>query len=188
MRGALQDAVRDGLIARNPADLATPPRRSAGQRRVTRQHVWSPDQARRFLDHVTHDPLEPLWTLALATGLRRAELVGLRWSALDLETGSLEVRTTTTTVRGKDVTTTGKTDAARRRISLDEHVVARLDAHRTRSRVVHRNADGPGFTDADGAPIRPQRLTTTLRRLASDAGLPSIGVHGLRHTAATLIQ
>lgn len=188
LRTALQDAVRDGLLARNPADLASPPRRTSRQRRVTTQQVWSSEQARTFLDHIKGDPLEVLWTVALATGLRRAELVGLTWRDIDLAKATLEVRTTTTVVRGKPVTTDGKTDAARRRLTLDPHLVQVLTRHRDRqARAGIVVTDGPVFTDDAGAALDPQRLSRTLQRTAAEAGVPPIGVHGLRHTAATLM-
>ena len=188
LRSALHDAVRDNLIARNPADLASPPRRSAGQRRVTPQQVWTPDQARRFLTHVRADLLGPLWALGLATGMRRGELAALTWPAVDLTTGILEVRASTTTVRGTDVHTTGKTDAARRRLHLDRTLTHILQRQRARQHELGTlDADQHVFTDEHGQRIRPQRLTTTFRRIALAAGVPNIGVHGLRHTAATLM-
>ncbi len=129
-----------------------------------------------------------MWTVALTTGLRRGELVGLAWHDVDLTAATLEVRTMTTVVRGQRVTTDGKTDAARRRLTLDGHLVQVLARHRTRQAQLGMDVtDGPVFTDPTGASLDPQRLTNTLRRTAARAGLPPIGVHGLRHTAATLM-
>lgn len=174
LRAALQDAVRDGLLIRNPADLATPPRRTATQRRVTTGQVWTADQARTFLHQVSDDPLEALWTVALATGLRRAELVGLTWNDINLKNGTLEVTTTTTVVRGREVTSDGKTDAAHRRLSLDDRLVEVLTKHQE-SRVSKPTSAGHVFTDVDGNPLNPQRLTKHFARLADRLALPKIG-------------
>src|SRR5439155_16658647 len=76
--GALRQAVRWELIARNPADAVDLPRRAA-----TSMRALSPDEARRFLVAAAADPLEPLWVLAIATGMRQGELLGLRWRDVD---------------------------------------------------------------------------------------------------------
>src|SRR5205814_7204003 len=77
---ALRDAMRWGKLARNPADFADPPRE-----RRPEMHVWSAEQARAFLAHVKGDRLSALYLLALTTGMRRGELLGLRWEDVDLE-------------------------------------------------------------------------------------------------------
>jgi len=86
---ALRDAVRWGKLARNPADLADPP-----QERRPEMHVWSAEQARAFLAHVKGDRLSALYLLALTTGMRRGELVGLRWEDVDLDAPRLAIRQT----------------------------------------------------------------------------------------------
>ncbi|MGI9018663.1 MAG: tyrosine-type recombinase/integrase [Euzebya sp.] len=189
VRAALQDAVRDGRLGRNPADLAQAPKRTAAQRRVTSEQVWTLAQAHDFLTRTEDDELAALWVLALATGLRRAELVGLTWAHLDLVHATLEVKRTTTTVRGRAIPSLGKTSAAHRRIHLDEPVPERLRHHRTREhdRRGTISPNEPVFTDRHGRPLHPGRLTKRFQALVRDLGLPPIGLHGLRHTAATLM-
>ncbi len=189
MRVALQDAVRDGLLPRNPADLAQAPRRTSAQRRVTSEQIWTEAQAHHFLTATAGDDLNPLWVLALSTGLRRAELVGLRWRHLAADVTTLEIHETTTVVRGQTVPSQGKTSAAHRRIHLDHPVPEVLRAHRAAQERRHGppTPDSPVFTDRHGRPLHPGRLTKAFQRLAEGHGLPTIGLHGLRHTAATVM-
>jgi integrase len=79
---ALKDAERWGRVPRNVARLADPPK--PGSARAT---AWTATELRRFLDHLADDRLFPLWRLAGTTGMRRGELAGLTWQALDLEAG-----------------------------------------------------------------------------------------------------
>jgi integrase len=86
---ALRDAVRWGRLVRNVADLADAPRS-----RATEMQTWQPQDLRRFLDHVRGDRLFAAWLLVATTGLRRGELLGLRWEDVDLEAGRILVRQT----------------------------------------------------------------------------------------------
>lgn len=189
IRAALQDAVRTGRLMRNAADLAQPPKRTAAQRRVMRTQIWNEEEARTFLSATGNDDLAALWALALATGMRRAELVGLSWKAVDLAAGALEVHQTVTEVRGHAVPSLGKTSAAHRRIVLDEPLPYLLRTHQARQTIRNGTAgpDEPVFTDTRGRPLHPGRLTRRFQALAREHGLPPIGMHGLRHTAATLM-
>jgi len=81
---ALKDAVRLGYLVRNVADAVTPPRGASPE-----MQVWTPDQLRAFLAHVRHDRLYALWLLVVTTGMRRAELAGLRWIDTDLDAARL---------------------------------------------------------------------------------------------------
>jgi integrase len=185
---ALRDAVRWGRLPRNVADLADPPRWERPEMRV-----WSPGQLRTFLSSVENDRLYAAWRLVASTGLRRGELVGLRWSNVDLERASIAVVQARAVVRYDDVRVSEpKTARGRRAVALDAGTVAALRAHRARQ-AADRLAIGPGwresdlvFTQADGSPIHPQRLTAWFEQAARRAGLPPIRLHDVRHSYATL--
>jgi len=84
---ALKDAVRWGYVARNVADAVDAPKGLPAERQV-----WTPEQLRAFLDHVREDRLYAAWLVVATTGLRRAELAGLRWVDVDLEAGRVSPR------------------------------------------------------------------------------------------------
>jgi integrase len=98
---ALADAVRWGRIARNPADDADPPRPAAVE-----MSVWSPEQLRAFIGSVRSDRLFAAWLLAATTGMRRGELLGLRWTDLDLDAGVVNFRQIRTVARYEVLTLT----------------------------------------------------------------------------------
>lgn len=184
---ALRDAVRWHLIVRSPLDGVTPP--APGQREMA---VWTRDDAARFLAFVASDRLAALYRLALATGLRRGELLGLRWSDVDLEAGQLAVRQSLVSVQYKLVMSEPKTPRSRRVIALDGATVATLRPWRARQ-ATERLACGAVwrdtgliFTREDGGPIHPQALSGLFDRRVKAAGVPRITLHGLRHTSATL--
>src|SRR6266571_1407258 len=186
---ALEDAVDQGLMTRNVAALrsARPPKLEK-----TERGVWTPENLRVFLTAMAADRLAALWLLLATTGLRRSEALGLPWRAIDLESGQLTVMQRLVTVAGKPTIRLGtKSPAGRRSIALDPATVAALKAHRPRQ-LEERLACGEGwqdhglvFTREDGTPLRPTQLTRMFARLAREAGLPDLTLHGLRHTYAT---
>jgi integrase len=89
VRKALGDAARWGLVVRNVAELASPPR----PRRAEMQ-IWTAEELRRFLEHVQAERLHALWMLAASSGMRRGELLGLRWVDVDLDRSRVAVRQT----------------------------------------------------------------------------------------------
>jgi integrase len=183
---ALADAERWGLVGRNSARLADVPP-------VTRPklQVWAPEQTRAFLTAVSSDRLFAAWLLAATTGMRRGELLGLRWADVDLDAGV--VRVTQARVRAGNQVVAGepKTARGRRTIALDPATVAALRQHRTRQTQARLLA-GPHdldsdlvFTMPDGAPIHPNRFSLWFRTRARAANLPAIRLHDLRHSYAT---
>lgn len=185
---ALADAVRWGLIARNPAHGLARPKVAKPD-----MSVWTAEQARTFLAYAAEDRWYALWLLLITTGLRRGEASGLRWSDLDLDAKVLSVRRTRTTVDYAIVENEPKTARSRRMVSLDAATVAALLAHRVRQREELVAFDGEDaapavyvFTDELGEPSHPQAITDRFQRLTKDAGLPVIRLHDLRHTSATL--
>jgi integrase len=187
LRTALRDAVQRGHLTRNVAEHARLPR-------VQRQELttWTAEQLRAFLEHVADDRLAAMWTLFATTGLRRGEVLGLRWQDVDLDRWQLTVRHVRTVVEGRPVVTEPKTAKGRRTIALDASTVTALRRHRVRQleeRVAADVAWHDGdyvFTWHDGRPIHPQMPTKWIREHATAAGLPPIRLHDLRHTWATL--
>jgi integrase len=182
---SLRDAHRWGLVPRNVARLADPPANTRTQVRA-----WTAAELRRFLDHVDGDPLRALWRLAATTGLRRGELAGLTWRALDLDAARLSV--------DQQLLASGtfgppKSNQSRRTIALDTDTVVALRAHQS-TQTLERDFAGPAYRDGDlvfadplGGPIPPQRLSRTFVAHREAAGIPAGTLHVLRHTAATLM-
>lgn len=184
---ALQDAVGWGLVARNVARAAKPPRKA-----TPNMTVWSPDDARRFVEQVRGDRLYALWFLFLTTGMRRGEAVGLRWADVDLDGGVLSVSRAIASVEGVAVETEPKTAHGRRAIALDPATVKALRQHRDRQ-LAEQELVGDGWTESgavftypDGRTLHPDHVMVVFRRLVARADLPLIRLHDLRHTAATL--
>lgn len=196
---ALEAAVQRGYVPRNVADLANPPKAKRARSRNARDKCWTRDQLVAFLDHSrdASDRLHPLWFLIATTGLRRAETLALRWTDIDLDQARLTIRQTVTVANGIIVwQDDAKSDDSERILALDARTVALLREHRTRQ-LQERLAAGPAwstderdqellFTRPDGTAIPPKRASQMFTRRVDAAALPRIGVHGLRHTWATL--
>jgi integrase len=186
---ALDQAVRWGLLLRNVTDAVDPPRRSSPE-----MQTWDTRQVAAVLTAAASDDLEALWRLALLTGMRRGELLGLRWADVDLDAGALAVRRTLS--RGSTSRLEvgePKTGAGRRRVSLPASVVESLRCHRVRQ-LEQRLAVGPAYVDADlvfatesGGVIHPNTLSRRFGQLIEQAGVPPIRFHDLRHTCATML-
>jgi integrase len=186
---ALGDAVRWGKVPRNPVRLADPPRVPR-----TRVDAWTAKELTRFLEHVREDRLFPLWRLAATTGMRRGELLGLTWRALDVDGARLSVDQQLVPTRGGATLGPPKSARSRRSLALDPETVRILREHRDVQQL-ERDFAGDAYQDSDlvfatalGTPIQPGRVTERFRELRKAAGLPVGTLHVLRHTAATLID
>ncbi len=174
----LEQAVRWGLAARNVTDLVDAP--SPRRRPPT---VWSVEQVRQFLEVASQHRLYALYALAIYTGMRQGELLGLQCDDIDWGTGTINVRHSLQTLRGWSQTLgSPKTEKSRRRVTLSETAKAILDAH---TRVL-KEKQGYVFTSLVGTPLRPHSVIDTFKRLVAEAGVPQIRFHDLRHTCATL--
>ena len=178
---AMEQAVKWQLIARNPCAAVERPRVPRKEFRVL-----DADEARRLLEAAKGDRLEALLVLALTTGMRQGELLGLQWEDVDLKNGTIYVRRTLLEVDGR--LTTGETKSGRnRRLDLPKIAVEALREHR--KRMMAEGHPGPWvFCDTKGGPIRKNNLIRRwFKPLLEKAGLPEIRFHDLRHTAATLL-
>ncbi len=187
IRKALNDAVRWGLLVRNPALHAAPPTPPR-----TDLSTWTAEELRQFLESVRGERLYAAWRLVALTGMRRGEVLGLRWADLDLDAGWLSVRQTLVVVDNHIRVSQPKTARGRRRIALDPATITALRVHH-KTRAAERLAAGPAwpnsdlvFTRQDGAPLHPEYVRRRFDRRVARAGLPRIRLHDLRHTHATL--
>ncbi|MEV6006606.1 site-specific integrase [Streptomyces sp. NPDC051976] len=189
LSSALGAAVRTRLIADNPCRYSLIPRPAAGER-----VCWNPSQAAAFLRH-NHtdyaDQFADIFELLLGTGMRRGEALGLHWADVHLAENVLLVRWNLTAVDNNQLFLGHpKTKASRNWVSLSPRVAIALERQQVQARArLPEGAplEGLVFCREDGSPLRPQSVLTELRRRSADLGLPRIGVHDLRHTAATIM-
>ncbi|MGH9890829.1 MAG: tyrosine-type recombinase/integrase [bacterium] len=188
LRKALADAVKWGRLPRNVAALADPPR----ERRRPQLRTWSADELRAFLDHVRGDRLYALWRLLASTGMRRGEALGLRWDDVDLDATTIAIRRAWIELNGRAAWSDPKTARGRRMVAIDPTTVAALRAYRAqqaKERLALGAAyadDGLVFCEADGSPLNPAGVSKRFRRMSAESALPTIRLHDLRHTHATL--
>ncbi len=184
---ALDEAVKLGWVSRNVTDVVTPPRHKAKE-----MQTWSVEEARRFLAVARQSVYGPIWLLALATGMRKGELLGVRWRDVDSERGVVAIRQTVGTLRGKIEIKPPKTLTSRREVHLSGDMVEALRAHKG-SQAEQRAKRGALWDDHDlvfaaahGGPIHPDNLDRDFDRLVKRAGIKRIRIHDLRHSFATL--
>jgi integrase len=159
--------------------------------RPARVMVWAPQDTGAFLDYAARHRLSALSEVVAGTGMRRGEVCGLAWTDVDLAAAQLSVTAERVQVGWHPVEDEPKSDAGKRDIALDAGTVAALRAHRKRrlaERLAWQDAwaeSGKVFTREDGSALHPASVTLLFERLAFAAGLPPIGLHGMRHGAAT---
>ncbi|MFE3657873.1 tyrosine-type recombinase/integrase [Streptomyces sp. NPDC059165] len=189
LKSALEHAVREDELPRNVArNVKTTPHQPRRFRPLTAA------EARQFLDAARADRLHGLYELALRTGLRKGELLGLRWEDLDLNAGTASIRRSLQRTRTSGLThLPTKTRASERRIALPTECLHSLKEHKERQDKERETAgsawqdSGRVFTTPTGGPLDPANLTRRFRTFLDRAGLRRIRFHDLRHSTATLL-
>jgi integrase len=189
VRVMLKHAVQWGVLPRNVADMIDAPRVRAHE-----IEVLSAGEVQTVLEALRGQPLHHIAAVALASGLRRGELLALRWQDVDLDGGTLRVEQALEETKRGRVFKAPKTRHGRRMVTLPVSTVALLREH-WKAQQEERLALGLGraepsslvFADWDGAPRSPRTLTQQWRKEMKKAGLKAT-FHSLRHThASTLI-
>ena len=178
LRNGLNVAIKWRLMTWNPAELVDLPRRVARKPRFL-----TVEEAERLLDTVRGDRLEALYVMALSLAMREGELLGLRWSDIDLAAGELRITNQLQNGQLVDV----KSAASHRWLPMPEIVRAALVAHREHERLT--SIDRLVFTSTVGTPIGARNLLRAFKVHLRRAGLPEkeIRFHDLRHSAATFL-
>ena len=188
LKQALGHAVKWGILPRNAADAASPPRP-----RPADLNMWDADTIDRFLEAAAKSRFRDLYHLAILTGMRRSELAGLKWENVDLAQGQLSVVNTLQRILGHGlVEGTPKTVKSRRSLALAPESVDLL--HAVRGRQIHHGMElGPlwqntgfVFTQEDGKPVNPPSVSKDFAKIIRNSGLVHLTFHGLRHAHATL--
>jgi integrase len=192
---ALEKAVRWNLVPRNVCDAVDPPRIRHYEIRPLNQ-----EQIQRFLATAAGHPLEALFVLALATGMRKGELMALKWQDINFLAGTLQVRRILTHMparlngKGGYIEAEPKTESSRRNIVIAPFALEKLKEHRVRQLEARLKA-GPFWKDNDlvfcssvGGHLHTSRdVFVQFKRLLKEADLPDIRFHDLRHSAATML-
>lgn len=184
---ALRDAVAWKYLTDNPASNVKPPRRPR-----TRRQVWDTNEIRTFLASVRDDRFAAQFLLELTTGIRRGQICGLKWPAVDLDVGTIMVHDNRVVVGGEAHDKAGgKTSNADQMISIDRGTVAALlrwrEVQDSEREFFGRDypTDEYVFTYQNGRPLHPDTIRQRFDRLSAAAGLPRITFHDLRHSYAT---
>jgi integrase len=188
LRNALETAIEQGSLSRNPAQAVKKPRQMRHE-----MQVLNAEQARALIEAARGERLEALYLLALHTGMRQGELLGLRWKDVHLDLNSLHITTTVSWDATGYHFGEPKTKRSRRRIALSPAIVGALHAHRTRQGEERLQVGaawqdhGLVFPTLLGTPQSPSNIRTrSMKRILTRAHLPLVRFHDLRHTAATL--
>lgn len=189
---ALKHAVKLEIVPRNVAEAVTPPRETKAE-----LQVWDVSQVNAFLEAASKHRLYPLFLLALTTGMRRGELLGLRWQDIDWKRKTISVCQTLVVTKEGIQFQEPKTNAGKRVIAVDNDVLEVLKFWRIRQtseltarQTVYGAAEKNSllvFCSIAGTPVSPRNLARIFETLIKKAKVPPLSLHGLRHTSATLM-
>lgn len=200
LKSVLKHAVEDELLKKSPAEGITPPR--PGKSNIK---YWERHQVEKFLRALRETNykfkkmvfeghrLYALYLLALTTGMRRGEILGLKWNSIDFKKKTIRIRSTLVDTDDgylfQDSTKTGN----ERTISISNKLAATLDVHKARQSQEFMALGRPEkdmglvFTTTTGTPISPRNLNRQFQCLLKKFDLPQINFHALRHTCATML-
>jgi len=185
---SLNKAVSWEMIAKNVASVVDRPKA-----RKKEMEVWEVDEAHSFLKAAEKDRYYIAFLLALTTGMRQGEILGLRWKDVDLEKGILSI-TQTLSHDGKELQVGAKTNSGNRTVSIDAETIRELKLIHKRCKAENLEAVPGMYQDNDlvvctsvGTPVTPRNLMRTFYRLIEKAGVKKIRFHDLRHTHATML-
>jgi integrase len=198
LTAALEMAQLEGKLVRNVAKLVTPPEHTPRER-----ETWRKAQVKKFLGKASGDRLHAAWRLSLY-GLRRGEVLGLRWSDIDLRAKTLTVNQSRVLVEYRVLIEEPKSRNGKRTLPLDDELVAALTSLRKRQ-MDESAAAGAAYraglsaldwyrdgeyviTDQLGMPVHPEWYSDEFGRLLKRAALPRITLHDSRHTTLTLME
>lgn len=189
LHNALKTAVKWGLLSRNPADAVDPPKI-----RPVEMQTWDEDEMDRFLKASEGSRYYELFYLALFTGMRRGELLGLRWGDVDLLQSQLSVcRSLHHLKNGEYIFSEPKSDKSSRTIALSPATAIMLREYRLKREAectmlgIVLTDNELVFSHVDGKPLRPNTITRAWRNFAADAGVKVVRLHDARHTHASLM-
>ncbi len=184
---AFKDAVRWRRVAVNPVDAADQPRKVSPE-----MSVWTVEQIRQFVDQAASGRSGAAWRVFAPTGMRRGEVLDLRWADVDPDAARLSIRQTVVEMSAGIVVGTPKSSAGVRTIALDPATVSALRRWR-KTQLEERLLMGEGWlgdddrvvTEPDGSAVHPNTLSRRFRMLCKVADLPAIRLHDVRHSYAT---
>jgi len=189
LSSALSRAVREELVTRNVArNIELPEWRRSTIR------PWTVDEAKRFLAASKSDPLYTAFVLLILCGLRRGEVLGLRWADIDFDARTIHISQQIQRIRGELVLGPVKTHAGRRTVPLLDLACQALTLQAGRQAIYRANMGSAWpstdlvFTTRTGRPIEPRNLVRSFRRICDDNEIRIITVHHLRHTVASLLK
>jgi integrase len=189
LSAALTRAVREELISRNVARLVELPEWHAGTVRP-----WTAEEARQFLAVSEPDPLHAAFVLLILYGLRRGEVLGLRWQDIDFGAGTIRIEQQVQRVGGEMHIGPVKTRAGKRNLPLLKLARQAL-AGQSITQARYRAEMGSAWPDTDlvfttrtGRPIEPRNLVRSFRRICETKHVRLIKVHHIRHTVASLLK
>ena len=191
LRAALSEAVDEGLIPRSPAARVGLPRTVAKPVRVKETETWTADEVDRFLEATASHRWSVAFRVPVLYGLRRSEMLALKWNNLDIEAGTLKIDESIVATRTGAEWSNAKNERSRRTIPIDEETMRALVRRRV-EQAAERLVAGSEWEDNDlivatrvGRLVLPRSYDRALERFVESAELPRLTSHGLRHTAAT---
>jgi integrase len=188
LNNALSKAEKWGMIPKNVASLIEKPKLIK-----TEMKVWDKEEVNRFLDVAKEDRLHIAFLLAITTGMRQGEILGLKWEDIDFKEGTLSIKRILSH-NGKELLSEGKTKSSIRTIYLDNVTIEALKHHRTMI-LQEKLVSGQDYRDHNliicttkGTSVNPRNLSRKWKELIKMSGIEEIRFHDLRHSHATLMM